>query len=886
MSLPAAPVEFNSAKALSDNRRMLRRYLWWEWRNGLLLFALIGIYLEVCLHVSVFRSIDLRIVYPILFALMAAVLFSILAFSLPRIPSRIVILLLTFLETLLAEVQLVYNSIFGNFMPMSLTGMGGAVVTNFGQQILYGIQKAIVPLLLLLVPMIAVILLLIFRKSPHYRLRWRQNLCSLAVLAGVIAVTAGLMLVSKSEPFSVYNIFTNVNTSTDVSYKNVGMTATTEQELRYMLLGVGREDRSSLNETSMETSRTSRTYSSRVYNVMEELDFSQLAETAETSELQILDNYFSTVRPTRKNDYTGLLKGYNIITICAESFSPWMISPDLTPVLYEMAHTGILFNNYYGTFQSVTTNGEYTFCMGLYPDMSRSKTDSSFDISGNHYLPFCLGNALRAEGYSTWAYHNYIGDFYNRNVTHPNMGYTFKSVDNGLNIQVDWPSSDLEMMQASVDDYINSNGPFHAYYMTFSGHYQYNWHNAMSAKNREMTENLPYSVPVQAFIACNLELEYALEYLVDRLDEAGILDTTCIVLTNDHYPYGLTEQEYNELAGQELDTTFEKYRSCFLCYAPGLKENIEVDEYCSTADILPTLLNLLGVEYDSRLLAGTDVLSNGIHIAVLSDKSFITDRFRFDASTETVIPARETDVISDETLNMFRMYVENKFLMSTGILLNDYYAHAFGREGAADQDDGVVMFEDITNIFNQAGVSFMYRNGYVDPESETVFGGKSPTTLGELSDVFYRIADRPAADADDLPEGYEDRHFRSGDYPYYDAVCWAFETGLIRADDESIRYDDEVNYRTISLLIYRYAQAQGIDVSVDGSDLAAAMEEYPKLSEETLRAMIWCYEENFLTGSTGELDQTLELHGDRVTRAQMSTFLFRFCTYKLNLNEM
>lgn len=99
-----------------------------------------------------------------------------------------------------------------------------------------------------------------------------------------------------------------------------------------------------------------------------------------------------------------------------------------------------------------------------------------------------------------------------------------------------------------------------------------------------------------------------------------------IVLTNDHYPYGLTEQEYNELAGREVDTTFEKYRNSFICYVPGVQ--IPVDTYCSTADILPTLLNLFGLPYDSRLLAGKDVLSPEANdYAVLSDQSFVR-RFR------------------------------------------------------------------------------------------------------------------------------------------------------------------------------------------------------------------------------------------------------------------
>lgn len=102
------------------------------------------------------------------------------------------------------------------------------------------------------------------------------------------------------------------------------------------------------------------------------------------------------------------------------------------------------------------------------------------------------------------------------------MGYTFKAADSGLAMKIDWPSSDLEMMEASVDDYINSGEPFHAYYMTFSGHYQYNWDNAMSAKNRDAVKDLPYSEPVKAYIACNLELEYALEYLMQRLEEAGV----------------------------------------------------------------------------------------------------------------------------------------------------------------------------------------------------------------------------------------------------------------------------------------------------------------------------------------------------------------------------
>lgn len=725
--------------------------LWNTWRKNLLLFCLTGVYVELCLHLCVFGSMDRYAGYPVLFGLLGGALCTLVVSSLPKVLRQITGLLLVAAQVMLAEVQLVYHCIFGDFMPVSQIGMGGNVIVNFNSQLLYGIRQNLLKILLLLLPLVVVILCLALRRvqALRFRLRWKQAMASFAVLLALLLTVTGLMYVGRDKAFSAYRTFTNVNTSTDSSYKKIGMLATTAQELRYMLFsGSGSI---MITPSSLNISDVPRTYSSNSYNVIESIDFTALADSTDSDILKATDEYLSNATPTRKNNYTGLLKDYNLITICAESFCPWFISEELTPTLYKLSHTGILFENYYGTFQSVTTNGEYTMCMGLYPDMSRTKTDSSFNVAGTNYLPFCLGNALKDMGYQTWAYHDYIGDFYNRNITHANMGYTFKAADSGLAMKIDWPSSDLEMMEASVDDYINSGEPFHAYYMTFSGHYQYNWDNAMSAKNRDAVKDLPYSEPVKAYIACNLELEYALEYLMQRLEEAGVADKTCIVLTNDHYPYGLTEDEYNELAGQTLDTTFEKYRNSFICYVPGLSENIVVDEYCSTADILPTLLNLFGVDYDSRLLAGTDVLSSGLHVAVLSDKSFLTKTFRYDAGTETVIPADENTTVSDELAEAYRLYVDSRFQLSGNILNSDYYAHVFARESSGGSLADTVVFTDIKSIFNQASVLYMYRKGYVDPETPDTFGGKATARLGEFIDVLYRIAGRPETDNTALP---------------------------------------------------------------------------------------------------------------------------------------
>ena len=857
--------------------------LWNTWRKNLLLFCLTGVYVELCLHLCVFGSMDRYAGYPVLFGLLGGALCTLVVSSLPKVLRQITGGVLVAAQVLLAEVQLVYHCIFGDFMPVSQIGMGGNVVVNFNSQLLYGIRQNLLKILLLLLPLIAVILCLALRRGQalKLRLRWKQTMASSAVLLALLLTVTGLMYVGRDNAFSAYRTFTNVNTSTDSSYKKIGMLATTAQELRYMLFGGSGSIM--ITPSSLNISDVPRTYSSNSYNVIESIDFTALADSTDSDILKATDEYLSNATPTRKNNYTGLLKDYNLITICAESFCPWFISEELTPTLYKLSHTGILFENYYGTFQSVTTNGEYTMCMGLYPDMSRTKTDSSFNVAGTNYLPFCLGNALKGMGYQAWGYHDYIGDFYNRNITHANMGYTFKAADSGLAMKIDWPSSDLEMMEASIDDYINSGEPFHAYYMTFSGHYQYNWDNAMSAKNRDAVKDLPYSEPVKAYIACNLELEYALEYLMQRLEQAGVADKTCIVLTNDHYPYGLTEDEYNELAGQTLDTTFEKYRNSFICYVPGLSENIVVDEYCSTADILPTLLNLFGVDYDSRLLAGTDVLSSGLHVAVLSDKSFLTKTFRYDAGTETVIPADENTTVSDELAEAYRLYVDSRFQLSGNILNSDYYAHVFSKESSGGSLADTVVFTDIKSIFNQASVLYMYRKGYVDPETPDTFGGKATARLGEFVDVLYRIAGRPETDNTALPADYENEEFNAA-HPYYNAVCWAYQTRLLRQNDPNAEYDDKVDYQTACVLIRRYAIMAGVDTGVDQTQLRQLLRDAPDLGREAVKAMLWCDEKDITTRDSN-LDELLASAGTRISRYQMTSFLFYLCTYELDIGS-
>ena len=137
-------------------------------------------------------------------------------------------------------------------------------------------------------------------------------------------------------------------------------------------------------------------------------------------------------------------------------------------------------------------------------------------------MPFVLGNQLKKLGYKTVAYHNHTFDYYRRDVSHPNMGYDYKGVGNGLKVKETWPESDLEMMEVTIPEYID-NEPFHAYYMTVSGHLQYSFTgNYIAHKNKNLVKNLPYSEQAKAYIATQIELDRALEHLLNKLRKKGL----------------------------------------------------------------------------------------------------------------------------------------------------------------------------------------------------------------------------------------------------------------------------------------------------------------------------------------------------------------------------
>jgi phosphoglycerol transferase MdoB-like AlkP superfamily enzyme len=628
------------------------------------------------------------------FCIVAGLLLFALCSMLPKTAARMVAGGVISFFAILFITQIIYHDFFGKYLILASIfsgGMGQLADDGVIWNTIRAIIKAIPTILLMAIPSVIIF-------TPLSRVLWfgdntkfgTRKLTRSALYTAVSLVLHLILafIISVSPLASVQSGEFDPN----IAMHRFGLLRTEVLDVKYNLLGIEQnvEIQEEINLGGKPDSPPEETEKYKP-NVMD-IDFEALSAKTTNDKLIEMNEYFASKEPTYTNEYTGMYKGYNLIYITAEGFSPYCIDPELTPTLYKMQQEGFNFTNFYTPIWGVSTSdGEYTVCTGLLPKSGVW----SFFRSGEkpNYMPFCLGNMFRSIGVNeTRAYHNHTHSYYKRHISHPNMGYDYKGMGTGVEKYVKgvWPESDLEMITGSTADYVNSGKQFHTYYMTVSGHLEYNWvGNSMAVKNKDLVAHLDCNETLKAYYACNIELDRAMEKLLADLNAAGVADKTVISIAPDHYPYGLEQKEgdkyvmWKELLGHPVETNFELYESVWLLYCQGTKNAPTVEKPCCSVDMLPTVLNLFGFEYDSRLIMGSDVLSTEGGLVIFGNRSFITDMGKYNTTTGTFELAAGKSFKDEEEKSKYisgvRAIVNNKFTMSKQILEEDYYGYVFGK---------------------------------------------------------------------------------------------------------------------------------------------------------------------------------------------------------------
>ena len=613
------------------------------------------------------KVINIGLIYLIIFLLPVCLLFTFLSKCFNKTLNKIMMYVIVLLLTVFFEVQLIFYKLFS--LPFSFSTIGLAdQALDFVNIVKDTIVGHIVPFGLLLLPFVVLVILNIFKIISYKKYSKGSSFALVMMFIVSYVVSFGYLLPNKTE----YNLYFKTDDPSSI-IDNFGMVNYMKIDLKRQIMGYENDIKiEKINKIDNKKS---------VDDIPEEIVFKdnvlelQFKESS-NKEINSLNEYFVNSIPTKQNEYTGMFKGKNLIFILAEGYNEVALDENRTPTLYKMVHDGFNFTNFYSPVFLSTTGGEFQATTGLIPTQETLKLWKQKQPG----VYFALGNAFSKLGYRAQSYHNWTYTYYKRNITMKTLGFdNYTGIGNGLEkkIRSNWLPSDIDMMNATTSDYLGQEGNFVTYYVTVSGHSPYNSSDNIA---RQYLDQIDESLPSQAryYLASQIELDKALEALINNLKETNELDNTVIAMVGDHYPYTLTLDEMNSIASYTKDEIVEINRSNFFIWSNSMESSITVDKVGSQIDVLPTLLNLFGVDYDSRLIVGKDILSDYPGLAIFSNRSWVSDYGTYFAGGRFVPKEGKELDNQDEHIKEMNNMVANGFSVSKMVMNSKYYDYILG----------------------------------------------------------------------------------------------------------------------------------------------------------------------------------------------------------------
>ena len=643
--------------------------------NVILFTFIILMFLEISFRILTNVTIfNISFLYVTLYNIFVSLLISFLVTWGNNKFNEVIYYVTIFIICFIYALQLCIYKMFGFYFDLSLLSATDQVASFAGDGLKL-ILENIMGVIVLFLPFI--ILLIFIKRISIHKNEVKINIIKLISLVVVYLVFIGTLYINGDGINSAKELYFNVSNN-ELNIRKFGVLNAFRIDVKRSILGFDvkldiPDDYVDPDKDDDEGDEVEIVYD---YNNLD-IDFDSLIASETDSTVSMMHEYFKNESGTLQNEYTKYFEGKNLILFMAESFNEIVVREDITPTLYKLVNSGFKFNNFYTPTISSTIGGEFQELTGL---VAASGFLSPWK-SGENYYPFGIATAFQNLGYNTYAYHNHTYTFQSRHKYLAALGFdNYMGCRNGLENEINcnqWPESDVEMIEATFDDYITSENPFMVYYITVSGHGDYGFdYSAMARKHKDDVANLNYSEKPLSYLAAQIELDQALELLIKKLDEAGELEDTVIALVGDHYPYYLSLDEVNEIASYEKDSVVEINRSNFILWNSEM-ETVEIEKIGSQIDVLPTIYNLFGVEYDSRLIIGKDILSTEPGLAIFGNSSWVSDKGTYFASSGEFV-SKDGSEVDSEYVKYMNNVVSNKITMSRYIMKYDYYRKVLG----------------------------------------------------------------------------------------------------------------------------------------------------------------------------------------------------------------
>lgn len=359
-----------------------------------------------------------------------------------------------------------------------------------------------------------------------------------------------------------------------------------------------------------------------------------------------------------ENKYTGIFKDKNVIVVMMESIDSWIIDDDTMPTLNMMKNTGLNFTNRYSPFFNggQTINTEFAINTGMYA-ISDKKT--IYDIDDVDYK-FSLAITLKNNGYKVSSFHANSGEFYNRSKFHKLLGYDkhYSALDMAregiLDNDKNYFSDSVFLSDKNILKEFVQDDKFLSFYTTYSAHLEYTENNKVY-KDVKKIKNNDYQHEEYIYRTLAHDTDEALKELINYLKKNKKLDDTIIVLVSDHYVYGYSDPNYVAIKKNTINDRKELQNTPFIIWGNNLKHE-DVDIILDTADILPTLLNMMGIDYNPNKYMGTDVFSeNHDDFVWFSDGSYIKSK-RCSLSNESILTKSNYNINKNRNILLTNYY--------------------------------------------------------------------------------------------------------------------------------------------------------------------------------------------------------------------------------------
>lgn len=420
--------------------------------------------------------------------------------------------------------------------------------------------------------------------------------------------------------------------------------------------------------------------------------------------LREVKEYYEENRTVQSvNDYSGIFKGKNVITIHAESLQAFTIGlsfngQEVTPNLNKLVSKGMYFNNFYAQVGvGTSSDSEFTYATSLLPANNGTVFVNYFN---NKYAT--IQKMMHDEGYYVFSMHGNVGDFWNRDTMHINMGYDkFYSrssfvIDEEYGLGLSDESFFRQVVPMIKDISTSLNKPYYGTLITLTNHTPWRDTELFSDYDLTMTMEIDGEEVVRDYLEGTMMGNYiksvnymdkAIGQFISDMDDEGLLDNTVIVIYGDHdarlgkkqFNYMYNYDPVNDRLLTEDDPGYKEFNDYdyelskkvpYIIWTKDMDKGMEIDTPMGMIDASVTLGNMLGV-YNKYAL-GKDIMniSKSDGIVVFKDGSYITDKVYYSAKNGEVYTI-SNGVISDDYLKKNSEYADKIISVSYDIITYD-----------------------------------------------------------------------------------------------------------------------------------------------------------------------------------------------------------------------